>query len=699
MARDLLLVKLCLTFLVFLFLLSLASADVYDNPIVAYWSFDDSSDSTVILNDINNTVFNLSTFTGAIGYSSHAKLGLNSLQVNDSVESKVNTSFDPVESEDFSISVWFNASTISGDDTIFYFTDGGFGEQRLKVQTNSWRFRQGTGGSAVEVSTPATASVWTHIVVTSQAGDAMRIYINGDNKANTTLSADGPSGSPFTLGSQGSAATTYNGFIDDFVYFSTELTPQDVADLYNGGEGYPLNRTFRIALDSPANNTDTVNALNYFSAEFINAGNVSNATLQILNSSGSLILTNFTSDLSGNRNTTNLSLSLTSAGTYFWNYFAYNSSNTLAYSINRTINYVTYDLFIVDPITASPVNVSDNSNFTITFDFVKDNVNVTSGITYNNITVGGIQTTIVYDQIVGPNSTNQVDFSDFETDYGNYSNTSTGDNCEWWRDSGGTPSTNTGPDAGAGSSTWYVYMETSSGTNACGTQGQTAFLIGPTLNFTNGNATINFSYSMRGATIGELHLEENTTGEWKILLNKSGPQTSTGDFWNNTMLNLSSLGGGPNLTTLRFVGFRGSSFTGDIGLDNINITNGGVQVNHLWTTGNHWYVNVSAPAGLTGLQPLFVNFSSDGNAAYQTQGNAVNYSAGGGGDSCTYSSGDWVVTCSDNCIVSSPTTVTGTVYLQGSGNFYIKDDLQADSLYKDNACLLYKDNSANLIII
>ena len=49
-----------------------------------------------------------------------------------------------------------------------------------------------------------------------------------------------------------------------------------------------------------------------------------------------------------------------------------------------------------------------------------------------------------------------LDECDFENGFGNWINV-TGDDDDWIRDSGGTPSSNTGPSSGANNSTWYAF--------------------------------------------------------------------------------------------------------------------------------------------------------------------------------------------------------------------------------------------------
>jgi len=64
--------------------------------------------------------------------------------------------------------------------------------------------------------------------------------------------------------------------------------------------------------------------------------------------------------------------------------------------VKLEITYIgNYSLSIFDPTTASPVGVNDSSNITVQFEFLEDDDNVTSGVTINNITIGGLEASIM----------------------------------------------------------------------------------------------------------------------------------------------------------------------------------------------------------------------------------------------------------------------------------------------------------------
>jgi len=45
-------------------------------------------------------------------------------------------------------------------------------------------------------------------------------------------------------------------------------------------------------------------------------------------------------------------------------------------------------------------------------------------------------------------------------------------------------------------------------------------------------------------------------------------------------------------------------------------------------------------------------------------------------DSCTYTSGDWIVDCADDCVIDTTVAVGGNdIYITGTGTFSISEDI------------------------
>ncbi|NER13142.1 T9SS type A sorting domain-containing protein [Leptobacterium flavescens] len=154
----------------------------------------------------------------------------------------------------------------------------------------------------------------------------------------------------------------------------------------------------------------------------------------------------------------------------------------------------------------------------------------------------------------------------FESGFGGWTQDS-GDDFDWTRNSGGTPSNSTGPSS-AFEGSFYMYVETSAPNNP----NLTATLNSPCFNLSSAaSASFTFRYHMTGNAVGNLRLEaSNDNGAtWTEVWSRSGDQ---GANWNNAVVNLNAYAG--NSVQLRYVGTSGSSWQGDMAVDNIALTTG-----------------------------------------------------------------------------------------------------------------------------
>ncbi|MBC8486467.1 MAG: T9SS type A sorting domain-containing protein [Bacteroidetes bacterium] len=143
----------------------------------------------------------------------------------------------------------------------------------------------------------------------------------------------------------------------------------------------------------------------------------------------------------------------------------------------------------------------------------------------------------------------------------------------WNVDAGGTTSSNTGPtvdhttgtDAGI-----YLFTEASSGVTA-----SEAYVYTPLYDFTAlACPMIEFWYHMYGASMGELHLDIDAGSGWvnDIMTPLIGQQQSAQlDPWLQRTVNLSAYSG--QVVKFRFRSIRGSSWAGDMAIDDVNVYN------------------------------------------------------------------------------------------------------------------------------
>ncbi len=155
----------------------------------------------------------------------------------------------------------------------------------------------------------------------------------------------------------------------------------------------------------------------------------------------------------------------------------------------------------------------------------------------------------------------------FESGFGQWRQATT-DDFNWATNSGTTPSSNTGPgSAVAGSS--YIYMESSTPNYS----NKDAILYSPCYDITNANeANFSFQYHMYGASsMGSLSVEISLNGtSWTPIWSVNGNQ---GNAWQDASINLSSYIG--EKIQLRFNGVTGTTWQGDMAVDDISFSTSG----------------------------------------------------------------------------------------------------------------------------
>jgi subtilisin family serine protease/chitodextrinase len=252
----------------------------------------------------------------------------------------------------------------------------------------------------------------------------------------------------------------------------------------------------------------------------------------------------------------------------------------------------------------------------------------------------------------------------------------TGDDGNWVRDAGGTPSSGTGPSSAVDGS-YYMYLEAS--TN--GSTGQiganaTAILESDCFDLTGATeATFSFQYHMYGTAVGSLAIQVSVNDlDWTNLWSLSGDQ---GNAWNAVDVNLNGYAGGT--IKLRIVGTTGSSWSSDIAVDDLNFTTGGgadtqaptvptgLSTSNVTQTSATFSWNASSDnVGVTGYD-VYVNSSYQGSTAgtsYNVTGltASTNYTLGVRAKDAagnTSSQATTNVTTLDEVDTQAPTTPTG----------------------------------------
>lgn len=157
-------------------------------------------------------------------------------------------------------------------------------------------------------------------------------------------------------------------------------------------------------------------------------------------------------------------------------------------------------------------------------------------------------------------------FCDFELDTCQWTNALSGDDFDWQRDNGGTPSQITGPkvDHTRGDSLGhYMFIETSGSNRRVG---EKAWLVSDYQDPRTA-VCLSFWYHMYGAGIGSLNIYTKLVkGTNKVLKwTSSGNQ---GNIWKYATVDVPS----NNQYTIIIEGVRGGNYTGDIAVDDVRIS-------------------------------------------------------------------------------------------------------------------------------
>ncbi len=160
----------------------------------------------------------------------------------------------------------------------------------------------------------------------------------------------------------------------------------------------------------------------------------------------------------------------------------------------------------------------------------------------------------------------------FENTLGGWTQ-STADDINWTNNTNGTPSRNTGPSSAA-EGNYYMYIEASG--NGTGYPNKRTILNSPCFDLsTSTQATFSFQYHMFGSSIGTLTLEASSDNgaTWSSVWSESGNQ---GNSWQSASADISSYTGAA--VQLRFNGITSTSWSGDISIDDVRLSETGGPV-------------------------------------------------------------------------------------------------------------------------
>ena len=180
-------------------------------------------------NGYNGTASNLSPYaTGRFGQAAVFN-GSNSYI---DLPASINTSyFTP--SSSWSISIWGNSSSLSGEGMLFGIDPlqnneilvTGAGKVQWRIYNSSYEYLNST--------TTVSINQWYHVVVTYSNG-TMKLYVNAVNEASGTKTLVQSTYAP-NIGRKQNSSAYFNGSIDQVRIFNSALSAGNVTSLYNEG--------------------------------------------------------------------------------------------------------------------------------------------------------------------------------------------------------------------------------------------------------------------------------------------------------------------------------------------------------------------------------------------------------------------------------------------------------------------------------
>ena len=201
------------------------------NPIAWYQAENNALDST----GANN-----GTWSGTPSYTA-GKIGLaaSASQGNYVKLGNANT-FISSENQPLSVSLWFNASSISAsaaasanDNRIFAVASSGSASAIIITLGSSSKLSYYNSGDVQDVSATISTGQWYHFA-SSYDGSATRLYLNGVFCcAVTNTMPAGASGHNAVWGAGFSGSQPYLGATDDLLIFKRAITAEEITKLYN----------------------------------------------------------------------------------------------------------------------------------------------------------------------------------------------------------------------------------------------------------------------------------------------------------------------------------------------------------------------------------------------------------------------------------------------------------------------------------
>jgi hypothetical protein len=386
--------RLILFILTLVLLSSVVYADLLTDVELSYTLDDvnlsgsDPLDSTINGNDGTNQ----GATTGVAGVINEA------FSMTSGTVQRINVPDLGIASTTWTICSFMKASFSSGDNRFFFDQDNG---DRNVLAVNAGTF-QYFDGSFHDSGVTVNNGQWHHTCVV-KVGSGFTLYVNGTNETSGTGTALDLDATDTYIGTRGGVTTnTWSGQVDEINIWSRELTPSEIAEVYNSGAGLqypyaaPAVGNFDIVVTDVWDSTPISNVS--ASIDLLNGTNV------FTNTTGNIIYTTILSNISQLSNIT-----ITNPSYFSSVYIDVNMSTTLNANLTQAIvrfnatSLVTDQLITPSNFTINGITKVTDDDFNIKAGLY--NVTFSSGV-YKNKTVE-INITALSNQTINiPDNTN-----------------------------------------------------------------------------------------------------------------------------------------------------------------------------------------------------------------------------------------------------------------------------------------------------
>jgi hypothetical protein len=388
-----------------------SASDVYFNPISAYY-FDDNANDFVGSND--------GTVTGA---------NLSSGYINRSYDFDGNDDYITLSNEE---NFRFNANTDDFSFACWIYLKGGSANPRFIIDkrdagTDGWSSSIGTDNklffrlntATIVATTAMSDNTWNHIAVSVDRSGSATLYTNG--LSDGSVSVSGITMSTTTAPKIGTRSFDtpidhLEGNMDEMYIYDSALTVDEVYKLYTQTapqfiEGSEQNTEgVSTTLISPENNQNILNntvTFNFTSTPSLI--NLTNATLHIWMSNGTLLSTNFTT-LSGNESINTTFINTLEDGMYKWNAETCGEgvSCSFASSNNSFIVHVTPITIDISEPNGTIEYIETGKNQTLSWELTEAGENLSEHVINCSYTYNSTINYLPLNTCVGTNTTNFI---------------------------------------------------------------------------------------------------------------------------------------------------------------------------------------------------------------------------------------------------------------------------------------------------